>query len=116
MGGRPDSPAFDLAVLGYDRRQVDRCLAELSEELAEANRQLDMVAALYAELCQARLENDRLRRQVGHDPAWADKLSTIMAAAEQLWSRAARDADAIRARSAPPARGRRRLRTGRSRA
>jgi len=113
---RQDLPNFDLAVLGYDRRQVDKYLAELTDQLAEATQQLDVVAILYAELCQAQLENDRLRRQAGHDPAWAEQLSTIMAAAEQLWSQAAREADAIRARSTPPARTRGKVRAGRSRA
>ncbi|HLU33177.1 MAG TPA: hypothetical protein VKZ74_04050 [Natronosporangium sp.] len=116
MGARrQDLPAFDVAVLGYDRRQVDKYVAELTDQLSEASRQLDVVAVLYAELCQAQVENDRLRRQSGHDPAWAEQLSTIMAAAEQLWSQAARDADAVRAQASPPTRNRRKIRTGRSR-
>src|SRR5690606_858973 len=115
MGARrQDLPAFDVAVLGYDRRQVDKYVAELTDQLSEASRQLDVVAVLYAELCQAQVENDRLRRQSGHDPAWAEQPSPTAAPPAQRGSHAARAADPVRAKDSPRSRTRRQIRTGRA--
>jgi hypothetical protein len=55
------------------------------------------VEALRAELCQAQLEVDRLRQRPVADAEWTERLAAIMAAAEQLWSQAGRDAAAVRA-------------------
>lgn len=90
---------FDLALWGYDRNQVDRCLEDLTARLEEALSQLTLVEALQVQLGQARLELDQLRQRQVADPVWNERLATIMAAAEQLWDQATRDADAIRAQA-----------------
>jgi cell division septum initiation protein DivIVA len=88
---------FDIALRGYDRRQVDRCLDQLTSQLDEAVSQLETVEVLQAQLCQAQVEIEQLRHYARDNVPWSERLGTIMAAAEQLWRRAAQDADAIRA-------------------
>jgi hypothetical protein len=90
-------PDFDIVLWGYDRQQVRQCLNDMATRLGEALGELGAVEPLQAELCEARVEVERLRRAAEQDPDTADRLSKIMATAEELRDRAARDAAAIRA-------------------
>jgi hypothetical protein len=90
-------PDFEIALWGYHRRQVDRCLADLTVRLELAHRQLDAVDLLQAQLCEAHLEIDQLRRAAEDRPSVANQLSLIMKTAEGLYEQAQREAEAVRA-------------------
>lgn len=87
--GKGKEPGFDIALWGYDRRQVDRCLDDLTAQLEEVVSQLHAVDALQAQLVQANAEIGELRLAAEAQPPFSERLSGIMAAAEQLWRRAA---------------------------
>jgi cell division septum initiation protein DivIVA len=93
-------PDFDIVLWGYDRQQVRQCLDDMTARLEEALSQRDAVELLQAELCEARLEIEQLRLAAEENPTAADRLSKIMMTAEELRTRAARDAEAIRAGTA----------------
>jgi cell division septum initiation protein DivIVA len=97
--GRSIVPDFDIVLWGYDRRQVERCLDDLSMRLEEALSQLDAVEVLQSQLCEAHVEIDQLRRNAEEHPSWVDRISKIMMTAEALRSRATQEAEAIRARA-----------------
>jgi cell division septum initiation protein DivIVA len=90
-------PEFDLALWGYHRGQVDRCLEDLSVRLEDALGRLSAVEALHAQLSEVTLELDQLRRSVPERERWAERLAAIMAAADG-------EADEIRARALAEAR------------
>jgi hypothetical protein len=101
-------PDFDVVLWGYDRRQVQRCLDDMTLRLEDALRKLDAVNVLQAQLFAARLELDEMRRAAEEHPTWSGRLSKIMKTAEALRERAEREAAAIhagnRARAAQGAR------------
>lgn len=90
------SGEFDVALWGYDRRQVERCLRHLSERLTEADAELARVHQLRTQLYEAQWELDQLRRDAQQRSAWSDRLAEVMATAEQLRARAEQDAAAAR--------------------
>jgi cell division septum initiation protein DivIVA len=92
-------PDFDVVLWGYDRQQVRQCLDDMTVRLEQALSQRDAVDLLQAELCEARLEIERLRQAADESPTAAARLSKIMMTAEELRERAAQDAEAIRARA-----------------
>lgn len=92
-------PEFDVALWGYDRQQVDQCLADMTTRLEEAFRQLDSVETLQTQLCEAHVEIGQLRMAVEERPGAAERLSKVMFAAEVLRRQAAEEADAIRDRA-----------------
>lgn len=87
--GKGKELGFDIALWGYDRRQVDRYLDDLTAQLVEVTNQLQTVDALQAQLVEANAEIGELRLAAETNPAFAERLSGIMHAAEQLWRRAA---------------------------
>lgn len=87
--GRDDQVDFDIALWGYDRRQVDRYIDDLTAQLAEAWSQLDTMDVLQAHLAQAHAQIGELRLTATAPPGFAERLSEIMHAAEQLWRQAA---------------------------
>lgn len=112
--GLPNSPQnksewFDLALLGYDRRQVKRCLRDLTTRLDDALRELDASLVLRQQLALAEQELDYLRRKPpappreGVDSDWSQRIGQIMAAAEEeanaIRAEAQRDAEQIRAQA-----------------
>lgn len=97
-------PQFDVTVWGYDRQQVDQTLQDLAARLADADRQLQSVRQLRAQLAQAQWEIERLRERAEHPPGWSHRLAEIMATAEQLRDQATRDAEEIRERAHAQAR------------
>lgn len=89
-GDNGSNTEFDIALWGYDRRQVDRCLDELTRQLEEALGQLQLVDDLQTQLYHAQLEIERLRhQQPDEQPPWSEQLATIMATAEHLREQAA---------------------------
>ncbi|HEY8471500.1 MAG TPA: hypothetical protein VIL37_02560 [Natronosporangium sp.] len=103
-------PDFDVVLWGYDRRQVQRCLDEMTLRLEDALSKLDSVEVLQQQLSEARLELDQLRLAAEERPTWSHQLSKIMQKAEELRARAERErvraereAGAIRARAGAPA-------------
>jgi hypothetical protein len=105
MGGRRKGKGsgFDIAFWGYDRRQVDRCLDDLTAQLDEVVSKLHSVDVLQAQLAQAYAEIGELRLAAETQPPFSDRLSGIMAAAEQLWRRAADTGAGAGERSGRPA-------------
>jgi cell division septum initiation protein DivIVA len=101
-------PEFDLALWGYHRGQVDRCLEDLSVRLEDALGRLSAVEALHAQLSEVTLELDQLRRSVPERERWAERLAAVMAAADEQAAaqraQAQREADEIRARALAEAR------------
>lgn len=93
MGGRRkgkrEEPNFDIALWGYDRGQVDRCLDRLTAQLEEAGDLRGTVDALQSQLARAHSEIGELRLAAEVNPPIADRLAGIMHAAEQLWRQAA---------------------------
>lgn len=87
--GRGTEPNFDIALWGYDRRQVDSCLSQLTTQLEEAGDLLGTVDALQAQLAQAHSEIGELRLAAQVHPPIADRLAGIMHAAEELRRQAA---------------------------
>jgi hypothetical protein len=81
-------PDFDLALRGYHRRQVERCVHDLSARLEAALSQLDAVEVLQAKLCEAEVEIEHLRQEIAArdagDPPYAARLAKIMEEAERL--------------------------------
>lgn len=98
-------PDFNLVLLGYDRRQVKRCLEDMTLRLEDALSRLDAVGVLQEQLFEARLELDQMRLMAEESPSWSDRLTKIMMAAEALREQAERDASAIRAGRGAPAGG-----------
>ncbi len=106
---RDELARFDLAVLGYDRRQVQQCLRDLTNRLEEALRQLDATLILRQQLAKARQEVEYLRKNPPPpprdvpDPKWAERIGRILEAAEEqataLRAEAEREAEQIRARA-----------------
>lgn len=105
---RRELPEFDLALLGYDRRQVKRCLRELTTRLDEALRQLDANLILRQQLAEAQRELEYLRRKPptplgSTDPDWSERIGRILAAAEEealaIRADAEREAEEIRQRA-----------------
>ena len=106
---RDELARFDLAVLGYDHRQDQRCLRDLTNRLEEALRQLDATLILRQQLAKARQEVEYLRKNPPPpprdvpDPKWAERIGRILeAAVEQataLRAEAEREAEQIRARA-----------------
>lgn len=112
--GLLDSPRnelahFDLALLGYDRRQVRRCLRDLTARLDEALRQLDAALIVRQQLAQAQQELEYLRKNPPPrpwqlpDPNWSERIGRILAAAEEeaaaMRAEAEREAEQIRERA-----------------
>jgi chromosome segregation ATPase len=81
-------PDFDLALRGYHRRQVERCVHDLSARLEAALSQLDAVEVLQAKLSEAEVEIEQLRHELASrdaaDPPYAARLAKIMEEAERL--------------------------------
>ncbi|RKR85815.1 hypothetical protein BDK92_0024 [Micromonospora pisi] len=77
---------FTIAKMGYDRDQVDSCLADLSERLAALARPADVASAPGDELIRVRQEAARLHGllsggSVGH--RGPDRMRELLAVAEQ---------------------------------
>jgi cell division septum initiation protein DivIVA len=114
---------FDLAMLGYDRRQVDRHLDELHQHLADAAAAFDAAAALQHELNAAHNEIADLRAVATSYPEHTklgervteilmlaeEQAAAILAEAEReaerLRAEAQRDAEQLRAGQRVPDRG-----------
>lgn len=77
-------PDFEVALWGYHRQQVERCLADLTARLEDALSRGDSVPLLQQELCQTRVELDQLRKLMQREPHWSYRLAQIMKKAEQL--------------------------------
>ncbi|MGH3680303.1 MAG: hypothetical protein ACRDT2_08640 [Natronosporangium sp.] len=105
-GKQGNIPDFEIVLWGYDRGQVERCLDDLSARLEEAFCRLDSVEVLQAELCEAQLEVDQLRRCAEERPSVANRLAKLLQTAEELHTRARQDAAAIRAGGSGVARSR----------
>lgn len=90
-------PDFDVVLWGYDRRQVKRCLDDMTLRLEDALSKLDSVEVLQEQLSEARLELDQMRLAAEEHPSWSDRLSKIMMTAEALREQAEQEAEAIRA-------------------
>jgi hypothetical protein len=98
-------PDFDIVLWGYDKRQVQQCLDDMTIRLEDALSKLDSVDVLQEQLSEARLELDQMRLAAEENPSWSDRLSKIMMTAEALRERAEQDARAIRAGGAPAEKG-----------
>jgi len=96
-GKRRQVPDFEIALLGYDRRQVERCLADMADRLEVALAKLDSLELLQAQLCEAYLEIDQLRLAAEERPSVANRISKLMMTAEDLYARARQEAEAVRA-------------------
>lgn len=77
-------PEFDIALWGYDRLQVERCLYDLTGRLEDALGRLDSVEALHQQLCDVQVELDQLRLSLEQQPHWTYQLAEIMQTAEAL--------------------------------
>jgi cell division septum initiation protein DivIVA len=101
MGGRNRQdgivPDFDVVLWGYDRRQVQQCLDDMTIRLEDALSKLDSVEVLQEQLSEARLELDQMRLAADENPSWSDRLSKIMATAEALREQAEQEAGAAKA-------------------
>jgi hypothetical protein len=91
------TPDFEVVLWGYHRGQVQRCLADMAVRLEEALGQAVAVELLQAQLCEAQLEVDQLRRAAEERPSVANQVAAILEAAQELHDRAQREAEAIRA-------------------
>ena len=60
---------FSVVESGYDRDEVDRCLADLGEQLARAAAQAEAAAEARAELALVRRDADRLHELLKTRPA-----------------------------------------------
>jgi hypothetical protein len=60
---------FSVVESGYDRDEVDRCLADLGEQLARVTAQAEAAAAARAELALVRRDADRLHELLKTRPA-----------------------------------------------
>ena len=60
---------FSVVESGYDRDEVDRCLADLGEQLARATAQAEAAAEARAELALVRRDADRLHELLKTRPA-----------------------------------------------
>jgi hypothetical protein len=103
-----DESNFELALLGYNRRQVDRHIDELHQRLADATVAFDAAVALQNQLNDARTEIHKLRRLSRSLPGGvplSDRISAILEAACQ-------QAAAIRAQAEHEAYERRRQQFG----
>jgi hypothetical protein len=99
IGSAVPVPEFDMALWGYDREQVEDCLADLATRLADAERKLSSVELLQAQLYEAQVELDQQRRGgKGQPPSFSEQLAKIMEAAEELRGQAEREAAAARSR------------------
>jgi peptidoglycan DL-endopeptidase RipA len=81
-----DESNFELALLGYNRRQVDRHIDELNGRLADATVAFDTAVALQNELNEARGEISKLRalaRNLPDGVRLGDRITAILEAAEQ---------------------------------
>lgn len=95
---------FDLAVLGYDRHQVDRHLDEVHQHLADAAAAFDAAVALQHELNAARSEIAELRAVAASYPEHTklgERVTEILMLAEEqaaaIRADAEREAEQIRA-------------------
>jgi peptidoglycan DL-endopeptidase RipA len=80
-----DESNFELALLGYNRRQVDRHVDELNGRLADATVAFDTAVALQNQLNQARGEIAKLRalaRNLPDGVRLGDRITAILEAAE----------------------------------
>lgn len=94
---KPDLvPDFEIVLWGYHREQVERCLEDMTARLEEALCRLDGVELLQAQLCEAQIEVDLLRRAAEERPSVANRLAALLKSAEELREHARRDAEAIR--------------------
>jgi cell division septum initiation protein DivIVA len=98
-----DESNFEVALLGYNRRQVDRHIDELHQRLADATVAFDAAVALQNQLNDARAEIRKLRRLAHNLPGGAplgDRVTAILEAAERqagaIRAQAEQDAAAIR--------------------
>lgn len=103
---RNDLQNFEVALLGYDRQQVEQYLEDVTARLREALYGLDAKALLHQQLYEACCEVDRLQgrgRTPTEDLPWPDRISQILEIAEEhaaaLRSEAKREAEQIRARA-----------------
>lgn len=71
MSGGVGEQTFEFSVVetGYDRDQVNCCLADLGRQVARLSAQTEQVAAASAELGDARAEISRLRGMLHGRPA-----------------------------------------------
>lgn len=94
---RPDLvPDFEIVLWGYDRREVDRCLVDMTARLEEALCRLDSMEMLAAQLTEAQLEIDQLRRSAEQRPSVANRISLILKSAEELHDQARQRAATVR--------------------
>lgn len=100
-GKRRLVPDFEIALWGYDRGQVERCLADMVDRLEVALAQLDALEQLQAQLCEAHLEIDQLRSAAEQRPSVANRISSLMMIAEELYEQARREAEAVRTGAEP---------------
>lgn len=96
---------FEVAVLGYNRQQVDQHIHALEQRMADAAVAFDAAITLQNQLNEARTEIHQLResrRVPGAD--LSDRITTILAAAEEqaaaIRADAEQDARALRADAA----------------
>jgi hypothetical protein len=81
-----DESNFELSLLGYNRRQVDRHIDELNRRLEETTIAFDAAVALQNQLNDARTEIVKLRSVTRTLPGGlrlGDRITEILAAAEQ---------------------------------
>lgn len=97
-----DESNFELALMGYNRRQVDRHIDELNRRLEDSAIAFDAAVSLQNQLNEARTEINKLRglaRNLPGGVSLGDKITAILEAAEQqaaaIRARAEEDADAL---------------------
>jgi cell division septum initiation protein DivIVA len=81
-----DESNFELSLMGYNRRQVDRHIDDLNRRLEEATIAFDAAVALQNQLNDARTEIAKLRsvtRTLPNGMRIGDRITEILAAAEQ---------------------------------
>ena len=95
-----DESNFELSLLGYNRRQVDRHIDQLNRRLDEATIAFDTAVALQNQLNDARTEIAKLRSIARTLPGGlriGERITEILAAAEQqaavIRAQAAHEAD-----------------------
>lgn len=77
---------FSVVEIGYDREQVDACLADLNDQLMRLQAEAQVAAETNAELVMVREEVARLRRLLAGRPSvyrTSGRMQQLLAAAEE---------------------------------
>src|SRR5690625_2993211 len=99
--GRATESDFELAILGYNRRQVDRHLQKLREQIAEASIAFHTAISLQDQLNEANKEIVRLREMVHHASTrnLGERITSILRTAEEQAAAIRADAEQERRRT-----------------